>query len=279
MLEPNVDVVRVGQGEAPEAPPSLAPGTASAGYVAWDQGVSRQVDGCVIDEGQACIYVNGVELATLMCSPVHVEDLAIGFLRLEGFIREIADIRHMTMSEGGRCADIWLRHEITPPARRIITAGCGGGLTFDDLAASREPLASARTVTHEQVTHGMRQLQHSGELYRLARGVHTASLSDGDRPVFVAQDIGRHNTLDRLCGRALAAGYDTRDHILFASGRISSEMLGKAWRMGVPIVVSRTSPTSLSVKLARAWNITVVGYCRGRQFRVYSAPERIVAVA
>lgn len=259
--------------------PQLSQGVASAGYVAWEDGHAHQVDGGVIEEGQACIFVNGVELATIMCSPVRVEELAVGFLRLEGFIQETADIRVMTMSKGGLCADIWLRHDITPPTRRIITAGCGGGLTFDDLAASREPLDSTRTVTHTQITDGMRQLQISGELYRLVRGVHTASLSDGVQPIVVAQDIGRHNTIDRLCGMALKAGIDTRDHILFASGRISSEMLSKALRMGVPIVVSRTSPTSLSVRLARAWNITIVGYCRGRQFRVYSVPERISAVA
>jgi FdhD protein len=109
--------------------------------------------------------------------------------------------------------------------------------------------------------------------------VHTACLSDGARLVFIAQDIGRHNTLDRLCGMALQAGHDTRDHILFASGRISSEMLSKASRMGVPIVVSRTSPTSLSVRLAKAWNLTVIGYCRGNQFRVYSGEDRIRPVA
>ena len=109
--------------------------------------------------------------------------------------------------------------------------------------------------------------------------MHTACLSDGLRLVYIAQDIGRHNTIDRLCGMALQAGHDTRDHVLFASGRISSEMLSKASRMGVPIVVSRTSPTSLSVRLAQAWNITVIGYCRGGQFRVYSGADRIRPVA
>ncbi|HQZ54178.1 MAG TPA: formate dehydrogenase accessory sulfurtransferase FdhD, partial [Thermoflexales bacterium] len=141
------------------------------------------------------------------------------------------------------------------------------------------PMASSLWVTPAQISEGMRQTNHAGELYQLVRGVHTACLSDGRRLVHVAQDIGRHNTIDRLCGMALQAGYDTRDHILFASGRISSEMLSKASRMGVPIVVSRTSPTSLSVRLAQAWNITVVGYCRGNQFRVYSGEDRIRPVA
>ncbi|HQY25117.1 MAG TPA: formate dehydrogenase accessory sulfurtransferase FdhD, partial [Thermoflexales bacterium] len=219
------------------------------------------------------------ELATVMCSPIAIKDLALGFLRLEGFIETLSDVRQIVLSKGGLCVDIWLNREYTAPTRRILTSGCGGGLTFDDLSAARPPMASSLWVTPAQISEGMRQTNHAGELYQLVRGVHTACLSDGRRLVHVAQDIGRHNTIDRLCGMALQAGYDTRDHILFASGRISSEMLSKASRMGVPIVVSRTSPTSLSVRLAQAWNITVVGYCRGNQFRVYSGEDRIRPVA
>ncbi|MBX7212704.1 MAG: formate dehydrogenase accessory sulfurtransferase FdhD [Thermoflexales bacterium] len=259
--------------------PSVQHGIAREHFTLYDHGQASEVDAGVIDEDQLCVFVNGQELATIMCSPVDRQHLALGFLKLEGFIAGMDDIRALRWSQDGRCADIWLRHDIAAPARRVITSGCGGGLTFTDLAASRAPLTSTLRVTPDVIVDGMRGMQASGELYQLVRGVHTASLSDGARNVFVAQDIGRHNTLDRLCGMALEAGHDTAEHILFASGRISSEMLGKASRMGIPIVVSRTSPTSLSVRLARAWNITVIGYCRGARFRVYAAGERIRAVA
>jgi FdhD protein len=91
----------------------------------------------------------------------------------------------------------------------------------------------------------------------------------------VAQDVGRHNTIDRLWGQALQQNIPTEGRILLASGRISSEMLNKAAKMGVPVVISRTSPTSLSIELGRAWNITLVGYARGNTFRVYTAPQRV----
>jgi FdhD protein len=258
---------------------AASPGVAAASYVAYDHDRATRVAGGVIDEGQACIYVNGVELATVMCSPFAIKDLALGFLRLEGLIEGLGDVRQISLSKGGMCADVWLNREFSAPTRRILTSGCGGGLTFDDLSAARPSIVSPLRVTPAQIIEGMRQAQLAGELYRLVRGVHTACLSDGARLVFIAQDIGRHNTLDRLCGMALQAGYETRDHVLFTSGRISSEMLSKASRMGVPIVVSRTSPTSLSVRLAKAWNITAVGYCRGNQFRVYSGEDRIRPVA
>ncbi len=259
--------------------PAAGRGIAAAHYTQFHGDSAVPVDGGVIDEGQACIFVNGVELATVMCSPIAIKDLALGFLRLEGLIETLSDVRQIVLSKGGLCADVWLNRDFTAPARRILTSGCGGGLTFDDLSAARQPMASTLQVSPAQIIEGMRQSQQAGELYRLVRGVHTGCLSDGARLVFVAQDIGRHNTLDRLCGMALQAGYDTRDHVLFASGRISSEMLSKASHMGVPIVVSRTSPTSLSVRLAQAWNITVIGYCRGNQFRVYSGEDRIRPVA
>jgi FdhD protein len=94
--------------------------------------------------------------------------------------------------------------------------------------------------------------------------------------LLVAQDVGRHNTIDRLWGKALKQNIPTEGNILLTSGRISSEMLNKAAKMGVPITISRTSPTSLSVELAQAWNITLVGYARGNSFRVYAVPERVI---
>ena len=106
--------------------------------------------------------------------------------------------------------------------------------------------------------------------------IQTSALSDGRQLLLVAQDVGRHNTIDRLWGKALKQGVITRDRILLASGRISSEMLNKAAKMGVPVVISRTSPTSLSVELGRAWNITLIGYARGNTFRIYTIPDRVV---
>ena len=101
-------------------------------------------------------------------------------------------------------------------------------------------------------------------------------MSDGERLLVVAEDVGRHNTLDKIRGECLMRDIDTRDRVLLATGRISSEMLTKAAKMGVPLVVSRTSPTWLSVRLAEAWGIAVCGYTRGRQTNIYAHAERVV---
>ena len=188
----------------------------------------------------------------------------------------------LTVSANGSaksgCVDVWLNHALAEmPKRRIITSGCGGGVTFDDLSQRHPPLNTHTIIPPDQLFARMRDLYRAGNLYATTQGIHTSALSDGERLLLVAEDVGRHNTIDRLWGKALKQSIPTEGLILLATGRISSEMLGKAAKMGAPIVASRTSATSLSVALGQAWNITVIGYVRRNSLRVYTAPERIVA--
>ena len=246
-------------------------------YLLYSGGTERLIDDAVIEEGLVCIHVNGEELATFMCTPRDLDELALGFLRAEGIIQSLDDVRVLTISARETCVDVWLRDlRFRPPERRIITSGCGGGITFDDLTRRHPPLNSHVSFRAEQIVAMMQALIEAAELYKKARGVHTSALSDGERLLLVAEDVGRHNTIDRLWGKALKTGLETEGRLLLTTGRISSEMLNKAAKMGVPVVASRTSPTSLSVELGRAWNITILGYVRRPQFRVYTAPERIV---
>jgi FdhD protein len=252
--------------------PNIYPTT----YVLQRGNVTAVVEGGVIEEGLACIFVNGQELATFMCTPYNLETLAIGFLRSEGFIESLDDIELLTLADNRSCVDIWLKDlSFEPPSRGIITSGCGGGVTFDDLSQAQPPLNSNLTITPAQIITLIKKLHQAAELYNEVRGVHTSALSDGQELLLVAQDVGRHNTIDRLWGQALQQQICPTGRILLASGRISSEMLRKAAKMRVPLIISRTSPTSLSVELGRAWNITIIGYARGNSFRVYTAPERV----
>ena len=123
----------------------------------------------------------------------------------------------------------------------------------------------------------LRALHDRAHLYRQSGGVHTSIFAEADRlePRLVAEDIGRHNTLDKLQGMALLEDIPTRGGLIMASGRISSEMLFKAAIMGVPIVGSRTSPTNLALAVAERLNITVCGYVRQGSMNVYTHPRRI----
>jgi len=246
-------------------------------YLLFEENIFKSLNRKVVEEKRACIYVNGHEFTTLMCSPHDLEDLAIGFLRSEELIAGIEDIASMSLSVQGTCVDVWLNNKfIEPSSRRITTSGCGGGVTFDDLLKERMPLLLSTSITTDQVGPLMKKFYQSAERYQETRGIHTAALSDGSEILLLAEDIGRHNTIDRLWGQALRRGIATEKMVLICTGRISSEMLGKAAKAEIPIIISRTSPTSLSVDLAHAWNVTLIGYARADSFRIYSAPGRVV---
>jgi FdhD protein len=131
-------------------------------------------------------------------------------------------------------------------------------------------------VSVERLAKLMRDMHLGAKLYHRARGIHTAVLADGQSSLLQVEDIGRHNCLDKLAGRALRRNVSTSNRILLSSGRISSEMINKARRLETPIVCSRTSPTALSLALADAWQITIVAYLRQNRMRVYTHPERVI---
>jgi FdhD protein len=245
-------------------------------YISVGAGSAQDIDGEVVDEAQSCIAVNGQELATFMCSPRDLDKMALGFLYNEGLISRLEDVRSLHVSAAESCVDVWLHDlDVELPKRFIITAGCGGGVTFDDLSERHEPLTSQLTARPEQLAGLMRRLHLGAELYQRARGIHTAVLADTDEILIQVEDIGRHNCLDKLAGAALMEKIPTNGRILLSSGRISSEMINKARRLGTPIICSRTSPTSLSVALAESWNMTIVAYLRQDRMRIYTHPERI----
>lgn len=243
----------------------------------WDEfrGAWSRVHSEVIQEVLLTLYVNGGEIANIMCSPRDQDYLALGFLKNEGLIGEISELQALTVSRNGCCVDVWLDHAVPAPRRVVITSGCGGGVTFDDPAVGIEPLVDSTAIAPERLFQRFNELHLPDSLHARARGVHAAGLSDGDRILAMAEDVGRHNTIDKLRGMCLARGIDTRGKILLATGRVSSEMLRKGALMGCPIIASRNSPTSMSVAMADAWNITLVGYVRQGSLRAYAHAERL----
>ena len=277
-------------------------------YLEYDGARAAPVVRPVIAETPWVLYLDRREWVTFMCTPRDLHYLALGFLLSEGAIGGLDDVWQIKVyldedrvymyfpaagldaelalpacEEAVGSIDVRLRRPAPArPERRILTSGCGGGVTFDDLSGARAPLQSDLRMSAGQVASLMRQLNEAAGLYRASRGVHTSALADpgpdegGERLLVLAEDVGRHNTLDKIRGACLMRAIPTRDRVLISSGRISSEMITKARKMEVPIVVSRTSPTVLSIGLAKTWNMTLIGYVRGRQMRVYAGAERII---
>ena len=227
----------------------------------------------VPNEMKLTIYVNGRELVTISCTPIKLPYLVFGFLYSEGIISGAADVTTIRLCEDESLADVRLADsDYEPPTQRTITSGCGGGATFESRARKIE---SDLTATPTQILSLMKRLRKRMVLYRISGGVHTSALADTEKLIVVAEDIGRHNTLDKIQGECLLREIPTRDRLLLSTGRVSSEMLLKAARMEVPIVVSRHSLTESAVSLARDLGITLVGYARGGRLSAYSHSERL----
>jgi FdhD protein len=219
------------------------------------------------------ISVNRQELVTILCTPTKLNCLVLGFLYAEGIISGIGDVANMQVCEEESLADVTLsdaNYEL--PTQRTLTPGCGGGATFK---THGQKVDSDLVVTPEEVLSLMKQLQEQMVLYRSCGGVHASALTDTEKLLVVAEDIGRHNTLDKIQGECLLKGLRTRDRLLLSTGRISSEMLLKAAKMKVPVVVSRHSTTGAAVSLARDLGITLVSHARGSQLSVYSYSKRL----
>jgi FdhD protein len=237
----------------------------------------QENEGEVIEEIALTIYINGQDFVSIMGTPLNQDWLAVGFLMNERIISSLDDIVDIRVTEDGCCIDVWLTHTIEKPSRMFLTSGCGGGLIFDDPRIGVEPFITDISTTPDVILRAFNVLQTRESLYARARGVHAAGLLDlgSGELVKVAEDIGRHNTIDKLRGACLLGGIPTTNRALLTTGRISSEMLRKGALMGCQVIASRTSPTSFALELAKAWNITLIGYARHGKLRVYCNPERL----
>lgn len=247
-------------------------------YFQIDNRKNVALEGNTIVEFPVSLTLNGEVWTTFMCTPIHLEALMVGFLFNEGVINSMEEVADVHICEHGDNVDVWLTHSAPKPDSWTRTSGCTGGVTAVASVERPQPVS----VTDEfnllpgQINQLVEMLFESQELYGQTGGVHTAALSDGDRVILSAEDIGRHNTLDKIAGLCLMNNIWPEKRILITTGRISSEMLQKGVRMGAKVVASRTSPSSMSIELAEAWGITLIGYARRNRFNLYATPERIL---
>jgi len=239
-------------------------GTEACDYVAVEEAVS--------------LFVDGRELVTLLYTPPMALELTLGYMHSEGLISSRDDVSSFAMRKGAVMVE--LAHGLPrqdTPAVRTLTSGCGGGITFSYPQGLRgmKKVRSAMKVPGGKILELASAFRKKSELFERTGGVHSAAVSDGEGFIAFADDIGRHNAVDKVFGRCLLDGVETEGCIIFTTGRISSEMLVKCAKRGVPIVVSRGAPTSLAVSLARKLGVTVAGFVRGRRMNVYTHPERI----
>lgn len=234
-------------------------------------------DAETIVEMPVSLTVNGEVWLTFMCTPVNLEAMAVGFLYNEGILESMDEVEDMRVCEHSDNVDVWLNRTVEQPRSWRRTSGCSGGLTAVETLARVDVSfdGDKPRVPPEVIGHLIEGLFESQALYRETGGVHTSALSDGEKFLLSAEDIGRHNTLDKIAGLCLMNNVWPQTRILITTGRISSEMLQKAARLHAPILISRTSPSSLSIEMAERYGITLIGYARRHRFNVYSNLQRV----
>ncbi len=216
-------------------------------------GVTESSDEVVV-ENQLTIVVNDRVVASQLCLASDIELLVYGYLWSEGVIQSADDVVSLDVDTDAGAVSVRVRSR---------AAGKTGSLPDGFRVSAADILAL------------MGELETISSLHAATSGVHSALLARGREVLFSYDDIGRHNALDKVLGRALLDGIDLADKILLSSGRLPTEQIMKAVRTGAPILVSRARPTDAAIELAKRHNLTLVGYVRRGAMHVYAHPERI----
>ena len=244
-----------------------------------DHWMSRQ--SCLICERTVGLNLNGAEMIHLLCLPIHLEYLALGFFYTEGIITDKNQIESIQISEDPRSVNIQTNgYDQLKDAiyfKRTVTSGCGKGMIFRNVEnAERPSVTSVFSIPLENLFGLSQMIRKEDSLYRRTRGVHSSVLCGADGIVYFSPDIGRHNTIDRVAGKCFWEGISVEDKVLFCTGRFSSEMVLKLGSLGVPIAISRSTPTDIAVELAQEIGITLATTKSMRKLTIYSHPERIL---
>lgn len=226
------------------------------------------------------IFLNTQKIVTAMTIGDYPEELAVGYLLNQGMLRPSDTITGVGYDED--LAVIAVRTERQTDydeklSRRTQTSGCGQGASFGDvldvIAGVTLPEAELRTSWLYRLTS---QINTIPSLYLEAGAIHGAVLCRRDEPIVYMEDVGRHNAVDKIAGYMHRHRIDGADKIFFTTGRLTSEMVIKTVRMGIPILVSRSGFTAWGVELARQTGLTLIGRARGKRFLAVAGAERIV---
>lgn len=218
-----------------------------------------------VEETPVWLELNGTPVVTWMCTPDALDDLVIGWLFGEGYIESVGDIARMRpcTKELGFWVDIDPARVASVermPRRRILASGCGSVTAFlGSLADVPRRSGALPDVDTPRLRAVFKELFARGERYKDTGGVHAAALTDGAALFHHAEDIGRHNAVDKVLGAALQAGRSPADLILLVTGRISGELAYKAARAGVAAVATPSVPSTIAVAIARAAGMLLIG--------------------
>ncbi|MBA7679678.1 Sulfur carrier protein FdhD [subsurface metagenome] len=241
----------------------------------------KQVEDTVVTEFHLTIVLNNRELVTLLCSPAKLDFLTIGFLYSEGLINSKDIIKDIVLDPERGVINVTTKEPVKSPedilSRRIIASSGGKGASSLSAIHPQSRIDSQIHISPPEVLNLIQEFVHRSELFAATGGVHGAALCDTKTILVFSEDIGRHNAIDKIFGECIVKDIPTHDRLLITSGRVSSEILLKVAKRNIPILISKSAPTNLGVKLATDSGITLIGFVREKRMNVYTHTWRLVS--
>lgn len=242
----------------------------------------------VAEEAPLHIFVNQTHYATILCLPSQLKELAVGYLLSEGIIKTVNEIQEIKVNKQGKCQvrlkpaiNLAKRIAVAQPFARIVPSSCGSA-DYWPLSKLIDKLALPKShvnfrVKAEIISDAVRGLTPLAEVFRRTGGVHVAALftSEG-KLVTYAEDVGRHNAVDKVIGTVALKNLNFSDKFLASSGRLTGDIVLKAARVGIPVVASLSAAVSSGVEAAHLTGLTLIGFVRGTRMNIFSHPERII---
>jgi FdhD protein len=227
----------------------------------------------VVEEVPMALFINGRHAMTAMMSPAYLEEFVTGYLFTEQIIKNPDEIESVKIEKNRISVITKNLFKVLGPKKTILS-GCGGSSSFVD-PEKLPKITSGFTITVKKILESVRVVLDS-ELHRTTGGIHVVALLNEETVLFLSEDIGRHNALDRVIGYGLRSRIDFSQTFVVSSGRISSEMVRKCLIAQIPIIISRSATTTLSVEIAQKTGLTIIGFARGAKMNIYTHPERII---
>lgn len=237
----------------------------------------------VAEEVPFNLFVNSTFWATILCSPTKLKELAVGHLLSEGILKSVDEIQEITLKEGEGTGHVKLKPDINVDDRvklsrlhqRVITSACGAGSPYQ-FKGKAPTVKFDLKVKAQVIFDSVNQLNFKAEHFRQTGGVHVAAIYKPEGSIVaLAEDVGRHNAVDKVIGIAALNKVDFSACFLALSGRMSGDVAFKAAKVGLPIVASLAAALSSGVALAEEANLTLAGFVRGKRMNIYTVPARI----
>ncbi|HEY92668.1 MAG TPA: formate dehydrogenase accessory sulfurtransferase FdhD [Dehalococcoidia bacterium] len=242
----------------------------------------NETEDIVTKESPLTIILNNRELVTLLCSPTNLKYLAIGFLFSEGLLRSKDEIKKIIADDRRGVVQVETRKnkEFTGEliSKPLIASSGGRKASFYSASDIQDEakVESQITIAPHEVFALVNEFQHRSRLFKATGGVHSAALCDTGGILVFSEDIGRHNAIDKVFGECILTDILMDDRVIITSGRVSSDILLKVAKGKIPILISKSAPTNLGVRLADDLGITLIGFVRGKGMNIYTNSWRVI---